>query len=279
MPVQIEMAKPADLAGEWLAGVKTGQQIKEAKQQLEAQQAEVSARLQAQAQQNAQDRALEQQKLAVTQAYHRQQIDLRKEQLNQAEQVNAQKTQAAAKQFEAKQAWAKGNDQIDNNPNLTDEQKDAAKTKLIMSLAPQMGMAGTEASSMLRDLRPLKAQIPASVKDVGDFVQVTQPNGQIILHPKPKVTAEKTTDPNVKVNLPGQTAPITMSRSQAQAVIPTLPKELQDDPVNKSVMSAGAPRGTSRQAVGKYKIGATYKGGLKYLGGDPTDEASWQKVQ
>ena len=40
-----------------------------------------------------------------------------------------------------------------------------------------------------------------------------------------------------------------------------------------------SPLPESRKAVGDYKIGATYKGGWKYLGGDPNDEASWQKIQ
>jgi hypothetical protein len=41
----------------------------------------------------------------------------------------------------------------------------------------------------------------------------------------------------------------------------------------------GGGGSTSRPAVGKYKIGAVYKGGLKYLGGDPNDDASWEKVK
>lgn len=41
--------------------------------------------------------------------------------------------------------------------------------------------------------------------------------------------------------------------------------------------NAGAGEPIPRQAVGKYQIGKQYKGGLTYLGGDPTDESSWQK--
>jgi hypothetical protein len=34
-----------------------------------------------------------------------------------------------------------------------------------------------------------------------------------------------------------------------------------------------------RQAMGGYKIGTTYRGGLKYIGGDPKLESSWEKTK
>jgi hypothetical protein len=39
------------------------------------------------------------------------------------------------------------------------------------------------------------------------------------------------------------------------------------------------PPTTNKTAMKGYKIGATYKGGLKYLGGDPNDETSWKKPE
>src|SRR5208337_182554 len=96
----------------------------------------------------------------------------------------------AARAFAAKQQWQAGFNKIDTDPTLTDEQKDAAKTSLTMSLAPMMGTAGTEAAAMLRDMRPTKPTVPASVEDKGDFMQVTQPNGTVTLHAKPRAGSE-----------------------------------------------------------------------------------------
>lgn len=232
------MAQPADLAGEFLKGVQTAGQLREAQNRLNQQAEETSQRLSQQAQQNQQEHDLEQQRIAVEQQYHQQEIGLRKQQLQQVEQVNAAKTANAARQFQARQQWEQGFSRIDADTTMTPEQKDAAKTSFIMKLAPMMGIAGTEASAMLRDMRPAKPTVPASVVDKGDFLQVTQPNGQSSIHFKPKAASEK--DPNVKVRLPEGTT--TMSMSQAQRVIPSLDAELQKDPVNLSVM--GAPKTT-----------------------------------
>jgi len=35
---------------------------------------------------------------------------------------------------------------------------------------------------------------------------------------------------------------------------------------------------SAKTAQGGYKIGGMYPGGLKYIGGDPNDESSWEKV-
>ena len=60
---------------------------------------------------------------------------------------------------------------------------------------------------------------------------------------------------------------IEARRKKAQEGLDDLEKEYKGD------KGSGA-----KTAQGGYKIGATYKGGLKYLGGDPNDEASWQQA-
>lgn len=47
----------------------------------------------------------------------------------------------------------------------------------------------------------------------------------------------------------------------------------------ESETAGGQSGAATRRAVGNYKIGTVYKGGLKYLGGDPNDPASWEQVK
>lgn len=230
--------QPTDSAQEYTKGLAIGAQVSEAKARLQAQAEETSARLRQQSDQMEQQHAVEQQKIQVAQSYHQQQAELRKQRLGQIERVNAEKTQAAARAFEAKQAWQTGLNRIDNDTSLTDEQKDAQKTRLIMRLAPVMGIAGTEAATMLRETRPPKPTVPASVTDNGDFVKVTQPNGTVTLHPKPKGAASTV---RVRVSdAPGGI--LTVPADKARDLIASLPKDMADDPVNKAVLSM-TPRG------------------------------------
>jgi hypothetical protein len=225
--------KAPDAAGEYTKGLAIGAQVSEAKARLQAQAEETSARLRQQSDQMEQQHAVEQQKIQVAQSYHQQQSELRKQRLGQIEAVNAEKTKAAARAFEAKQAWQTGLDHIDNDTSLTPEQKDAQKTRLIMRLAPVMGIAGTEAATMLRETRPPKPTVPASVTDNGDFVKVTQPNGTVSLHAKPKSGASTV---KVKVSdAPGGI--LTVPQERARALIAGLPQDMADDPVNKAALS------------------------------------------
>ena len=283
MAVQIQMAQPADLAGEFLKGVQTGNQIRAEKARLAQEQSQQAAQLQQaaaqqkqRAQQFQQEQAVQQQRIQVTQAYNQQKAAMRQQQLDQVEKVNAEKTQAAARQYQARQMWQQEFSKIDADDSLSEEQKDTAKSRAVMRLAPSMGIAGTEAASMLREMRPPKPTVPASVEDKGDFMQVTQPNGTVTLHPK-RSAAEK--DPNVKVMLPdasgeGQ-AITTMPKSQAMQVIPNLPPQWQTNALNKAVMSGATPQKSGKPSAPK--AGDVYKG-HKFKGGNPSQAENWEKV-
>lgn len=162
-----------------------------------------------------------------------------------------------------------GFSKIDSDPTLSEDQKDAAKTKLTMSMAPMMGIAGTEAASMLRDLKPQKPNIPASVKDAGDFMQVTQPNGTVQLHAKPRAGSEG----NVTVQLPDPSQPgseatvyRTVPRNQAGALVANLPPNLQTNAVNRAAISGASNTGTA--APGKKLDPDTARSIMKQVGGD-----------
>ncbi|HTQ49256.1 MAG TPA: hypothetical protein VMJ12_01000 [Candidatus Acidoferrales bacterium] len=228
-----------DVAGDYARGLQIGASVREAKARLAQEQQEFAIRTQIQSQQNQQQHNLEQQRIAVANAYRQEQIALRQQQLDEVKAVNDQKTANAARQFAARQEWQKGFAAIDADPTKTDAEKDAAKTSFTMRLAPMMGMPGTEAASMLRDMRPAKPVVPSSVEDEGDFLKITNPNtGGVTFHNKPK---EASAGPdNVKVQLQLETPPVTMPRKQAMATIPNLPPELQTNAVNKAVMSGAS---------------------------------------
>ena len=204
-----------DVAGDYQRGLAIGTQVASERARLAQQQQETALRLQVAQQQDQQERAMQQQRLATEAAYQQQQIELRKQQLNQVKAVNDQKTAAAARAFAAKQQWQAGFNKINTDPTLTDEQKDAAETSLAISLAPMMGMAGTEAAAMLRDMRPTKPTVPASVEDKGNVtVQLPDPS-----NPGGEGTVYR-----------------TVPKTQATAIIAKLPPNLQTNAVNSAAM-------------------------------------------
>jgi hypothetical protein len=80
-----------------------------------------------------------------------------------------------------------------------------------------------------------------------------------------------------------------MSPSQLQSIAKDLEAKNADDPDAASIRSfltakaekqitADKPA-APKAAMGGYKINTVYKGGLKYLGGDPKDQNNWEKVQ
>lgn len=284
MPVQLQMAQPADLAGDFLNGVKTGAQIRAEQNRLQQEQQQEAQKLQQASQQaNArlqevkQEHDIQQQRIAVTAAYQKQTLALRKQQLDQVEQVNNQKTQAAARQFQNRQEWDKGLGEIDQAVEagkMTKEQGDAAKSRFIMRRAPGL-VPGTAVAPMLHEMLPPKPTVPASVDTQSnpDFAIVHQPNGTITMHPKHRDPAEK--DPAVKVALDDSGSLVSMPKSQAMQVIPNLPPELQTNAVNKAVLYNKSPGTGAKRAAPK--AGEVYKG-HKFLGGNPSQKENWEKV-
>jgi hypothetical protein len=72
------------------------------------------------------------------------------------------------------------------------------------------------------------------MEDQGDFIKVTQPNGQISIHQKPKPTAAH--DPSVKVVIDHQGTMTTMPKSQALRAIRELSPEIRSHPVNMALL-------------------------------------------
>lgn len=234
MPVEIPIVQPADLAGAFLTGVHTAGQLRNEQMKIQAQQAETNARLQQAAQTAKEESDVKQQQIRVTAAYNNQKATLRKQQIDAAAAVNADKTRAAARQYGFMQEWNTGMQQIEGNATMTPEQKAAAKNSLTMRLGPMMGRPGTETSAIIRATAPAKPTVPASMEDQGDFIKVTQPNGQISIHQKPKPTAAH--DPSVKVVIDDQGTMTTMPKSQALRAIRELSPEIRSHPVNMALL-------------------------------------------
>lgn len=276
MPVTIpEWLKAPDVGADYARGLQIGAQVADARARLDVQRQDTQLRAQVAQQDAEQQRALEQQRIATTAAYQQQQIQLRRQQLDQVKAMNDQKTANAARQLVAKQQWQTGFAKIDADQTMSPEQKDAAKTSLTMSLAPTMGMGGTEAASMLRDMRPPKATVPASVDTnaVPGFAQITQPGGNISLVRQPP-PAKPSAEPNVKIRLNTTDPPVTMNLTQALATWNKLPPDVQNDPVNESLRAmlarkpaasvAPTPTDATASVANGTKI-RVKKGGKTYL--------------
>ena len=105
--------------------------------------------------------------------------------------------------------------------------------------------------------------------------------------------------PNPNAGMPGQplTIKVKKTRTPTGAGTPPPAPDASLPPADASPWSPFNPGGLTaggvpvpqqslgeqfpvkREASSGYKIGATYKGGLKYLGGDPNDESSWEKTE
>ena len=256
MAVQIQMAEPADLAGIYLKGVQTRAQIQEANARLAAQQQEATMRAQQesqaraqQAQQFQQEHDLAQQRIQVEHAYQSQQIDLEKQKLAETSQMNEQKTQAAAKQFAARQEVQKSIAAIQANTTLSEEQKASQIQDVLMKGIVTGDVPSESGAAALSNLRRDKATIPTNVPE-GKSIRSYNPSTGAVSYETDKAPKDPK-DPMVTVVYPDPAIPDgkvyrNVHKSEALQTIPNFPQELQNNPVNKTAMApVAAPSANS----------------------------------
>lgn len=96
MAPQASWLQAPDVAGDYLKGVSIGASIAEARQRIAAEQTRTMMEAQARAVTNERETQLEQARLQTETAFKNEQLGLRKQQLEQAAQINAQRTRDAA---------------------------------------------------------------------------------------------------------------------------------------------------------------------------------------
>lgn len=101
MPTIAPWLKAPDIAGEYLRGLSIGSQVAESRARLQQQATHEAMQAQIQ-QQQLQQRSLEDaQRIQVSKAYHDAELGLKEQQLQQVQQLNAQKTKQAAMKLQA----------------------------------------------------------------------------------------------------------------------------------------------------------------------------------
>lgn len=249
---------------------------------------------------------MEQQKVAIDQAYKQQLVGLKQQDMDLADREFAKKTTDAAARFSANQAFQKALLPADQGGEGLDPQKAALKY-----IAPYM--SGTEVG------RLASVPGPFSLGDAQDIsgapgrkaIETSRGHYQVLNLPEDFQMGQPNTIPGIPGKQAVQTSrghyqiidvPSTVTNSpnalpvkgddgETIGYITQIPGEKAHFSANRtstsdlsSILKArqngtNAPTDNARKAVGAYKIGTVYKGGLRYLGGDPNDEASWEKVK
>ena len=237
---------------------------------------QIAAANEAKKQQLDYEHQMEQQKIAIDQAYHQQQIGLQAQDLDLAQKQFQAKTNEAAKKFTANQAFQKAilpKDQ--GGEGLTTTQA------ALKYMAPYM--TGTELGRL--------SALPGDFKPGNTFAIPNSPESLVQVSPTrwekyatiPQTltnapTALPVSDPEGNdvghvIQIPGQ-KPIFRGKTSSGDDIETILKKRQQAKEKSTAVDK-----PERKAEGGYHIGTIYKGGLRYLGGDPRDESSWEKVK
>lgn len=225
---------------------------------------------------------MEQQKIAIEQAYKQQQVALQAADLDLSQKQFQAKTEDAAKKFTANQAFQKAMLPKDQGgEGLTPTQ---AALKYISPT-----MTGTEVGRL--------AAMPADFKPGNTFAIPNSNEGLVQAGPNrwekyasipqtltnaPPAIPQKDADGNTIgniVQIPGNKPIFEKTATTSGSDLAALVKKRQEAQGKTGKESTAVDSKNERKAMGGYKIGLVYKGGLKYLGGDPNDESSWEKVK
>ncbi len=249
----------SDIAGEYARGLQLGASIGQEQARLQVEQQHMQMEVQARQEVTQREMQLQQQKLAQDKALKEAQIGLRQQQLQELQKVNAFKTQQAAQKFAQQQQYNR----------LVQSGVDP------MAALYQAGM-GTPATAIAGQKE----------KDAAErFAETKRRHTE--LHEEAQARLAK----------PGAGVEPPVPRFSNVPLNPDQPEGAKvsmraDSPMVNQVMGTNAPAwaGTNYMARGMsapapspkpgkgYKVGAVYKGGLRYMGGDPQDENSWEKI-
>jgi len=226
---------------------------------------------------------LEQQKMQIEQQYKQQQIALQAQDLDLANKQFQAKTDEAAKKFTANQAFQKA-----MLPKDQGGEGMTAAAAALKYMSPYM--TGTEVGRM--------AAIPGEFKP-GATMAVPNGLNEQLVQVGPNHWVKSATIPKTTTNAP---EPIEVTGKDGAVigywVIPpaggaphwqaktgtdnglqgAIDKRKQELAGGTKASTAVDKTATTKKAEGGYKIDTIYKGGLRYLGGDPNDESSWEKV-
>ena len=227
-----------------------------------------------------QEHQVEQQKIAIEQAYKQQQIGLQTADLDLSQKQFQAKTDQAARQFTANQAFQKAITPKDQGGEGLSTTQAALKY-----MSPYM--TGTELGRL--------AALPADFKP-GNTFAIPGSSGESLVQVSPTRWEKYATIPQTVTDVP-PAIPVPDAEGKTIGNVIQIPGQKphyqtitsKGDDLNELIRKrqeakAGGKTSTAvdtkaRKAMGGYKIGVVYKGGLKYLGGDPNDEKSWEKIK
>ncbi len=258
--------------------------------------AEGGARLGLEAKSQADQQAQEQQRIGLQAQAQRQQIGQSQAQLaleterQAAAQAEAQQrlqleTQAAARKFQTQQGYQQavqgGMDPIHAmmlfGPSMGESMAGLgplamSQTRMQQAAVPPQPVEGgqTYNGRFYPTLQSReKAQLPEKMSDADKMM------AQHLISELKDVNKEETA--NATMPDAATARSLRNRKDQAEQKLKKLGVDVGDGE-SPDAAADNAPKDQPKEAQGGYKIGATYKGGLKYLGGDPNDEASWQQA-
>ena len=223
---------------------------------------------------------VDQQKLAIEQAYKDQTLGLQKQDQELAQKQFQAKTDLAAKAYMDDQKFQKGMIPKDQGGEGLTAIQSALKYKSGSMSATELGrlsalerppatvrpaqdvpgLPGYKAFDTGKGTFELRPTIPDVMTSAPSAIPVTDENGNVIAHYGINPATHK---PEL----------IRMEKGTGFDL-----KEAVNERAKELGITPGEPRSTDRKAQGGYKIGTVYKGGLRYIGGDPKDEKSWENV-
>lgn len=220
---------------------------------------------------------LDQQRIAIDQAYKQQVIDLRGQDEALAQQEFIQKTKQAADRFTATQNFQKALLPTEQGGEGLSPDKAALKY-----ISPYMtgDALGRLASSPGKFTLGAPVNIPGI--DNKKALQTSPNHFQLIDTPvtstnAPEAVPVEGDDGTIGywVTPPGGGKAHWTGRQKTSGLEAAM-KAYQAQKGGSKDEDKAAPE---RKAEGGYKVGTVYKGGLRYLGGNPQDESSWEKVK